>query len=513
MAHILPQQNAKTKRRPQRWWILLAVVVVIALQFILWGRPLPPIYAVKPNRGDAPHAWTIGRQPASGVSAGESWRARDTAGRGTMDRFETPQGSFARPGLETQPKRWLVMCLDGVPLGVMQSLWDRGHFHEFLRPTAVVSVFPSDSEAALTAALHADPPPGYEDLYYDRAHNGVRGGWWVTLSGHNIPYIRSFDYDPPGWAKALPYLMLRKTYHADLGRLRKRFRAGRADIFIAHISSSDSVMHMMTEQQAEPLLIEFENLVRELYLNAHGELGVLIFSDHGNNQTGSHAIELKKFLEKHHWHWTKSIEGPRDVVVPMYGLIGFCAVYCQPESAPALARDLAQLEGVELVVLREEDGNAASIISDAGSARLTWASDGSRYSYEPQQGDPLRVAPVFEKLRAEGKLAADGSAADADLFAATWQSEYPDAAARIRDWAANHVQNTANLMVSLRPGYFNGKGAFQKIVKFAGTHGALDAPSSLGFAMGTMELPPAVRLADLIPKDFLKGRKGTTDSH
>ena len=137
------------------------------------------------------------------------------------------------------------------------------------------------------------------------------------------------------------------------------------------------------------------------------------------------------------------------------------------------------------------------------------ASDGSRLGYQAREGDSLELLPVFDKLRAAGRLAQDGSASDADLFAATWAGSYPDAAARIRTWATNHVQNPANILVSLKPGYFYGAGVFQHIVSFTGTHGALDAPSSLGFAMATRPLPPAVRLADLLPAEFLKNRAGT----
>jgi len=431
-----------------------------------------------------------------------------------MDQFQTPQGSFVRPGLLAQPKRWLVICLDGVPLDVMQNLWDRGHFREFLRPTAVVSVFPSDSQTALTAVLHAAPPPGYEDLYFDRARNRIRGGWWVTLSGYQIPYIRSLDYDPPGWAKALPYLLPRKTYRADLGRLRKRFLASGAPVFIAHISASDSVMHMFNAREAEPLLLEFETLVNDLYFDARGELGVLIFSDHGNTQTPSQDIALEPFLSQHGWRLRSSISGSRDVVIPAYGLIGFCAVYCQPQSAEALAKDLTQLEGVNLVVTRDANGRAATIMSASGMARLIWIPGPSSYLYFSQRGDPLLLEPVSATLREQGRLALPPfPIADADLFGATWSGPYPDAAARIRDWATNHVQNPSNLLISLKPGYFHGKGSFQHMVKFAGTHGALDASSSLGFAMSTMPLPPAIRLADLLPREFLDGREGTTAKH
>lgn len=375
-----PGQPATRAPRRRLWrWIALAGVVWLALVFAFWGGTLPARYTVKAEKADSPRSWTIERK-ASASGTPEVWHAREISGSGTMDEFETPQGNFVRPGLQGPPKRWLIICLDGVPLGVMQDLWDRGHFREFLRPTALVSVYPSDSEAALTAALHAAPPRGYEHLYYDRSGDALRGGWWVTLSGHNIPYIRALDYDPPGWAKAVPYLMPRKTYRADLGRFRKRFLASQARVFIAHISASDSVMHLFTAREAEPLLIEFEDLVRGLYLDARGELGVLVFSDHGNSQTPSHAIALEEFLRTRRWRFADHIQGPRHVVVPTYGLIGFCAVYCRSESAAALARDLAQLEGVQVVAVREGDE-----LGQRGERR------GERAAHVERGRQPLRV--------------------------------------------------------------------------------------------------------------------------
>ncbi len=114
---------------------------------------------------------------------------------------------------------------------------------------------------------------------------------------------------------------------------------------------------------------------------------------------------------------------------------------------------------------------------------------------------------MFERLRAEGRLSADGSASDADLFQATWAARYSDPAARIRDWAINHVENRAEILVSLEPGYFHGARVFTRIVDFVGTHGAMERASTLGFAMGTLPLPPAQRLAELLPEEFAKTEK------
>jgi len=488
-----------------RGWILLGVAAALALRISFWGRPVPQQFSVARGGSGTPHEWVFERR----ARPPEFWRANDADRDGVMDEFHTPAGRFPRPGRGSEPKRWLLICLDGVPLSEMQGLWDRGHFREFFRPSATISTLPSDSEAALTEALHAAAGPGYEHRYFDRARNQMRGGVWVTLTGAAVPYIGALDYDAPGWAKGVVYVVTAKSYRADLGRLRKTFLASDRKVFLAHLATSDSLYHVLRSEEIEAFLLEFESLIRDLYFDARGEMGVFVFSDHGNTQTPSHAAPLEAFLARRGWRLRDSLAGPRDVAVPAYGLVGFLAVYCQPASAASLAQNLTELEGVDLVIFRDAQGTRATILRHGGQGELRWSADGSRLAYQAREGDPLALLPVLDQLRAAGRLAPDGSASDADLFAATWSGPYPDAAARIRTWATNHVQNPANILVSLKPGYFYGAGVFQHIVTLTGTHGALDAASSLGFAMATRPLPPAVRLADLLPTEFLKNRAGT----
>ncbi len=488
-------------RRGWKWWILLAIFAALAARLAWWGRFTGPAFTVQPA-SDNPQENIISRQ---GAHEPREWHAADVDRDGVWDQFRTLHynSSFARPGWKSPPKRWLVICLDGVPLGVMQRFWDRGHFREFYRPTAVVSVFPSDSETALTDALHAPPVPGYEQLYFDRSANRIRGGWWVTLSGYRIPYIQRLDYDTPGWAKALPYLLPWKSYFADLGRLRDRFQKERDQpVFLAHLAVSDAMFHLFREDELEPALAAVENVVREIYLEAEGELGILLFSDHGNSQVPSRPTPLVAALEQRGWRVRGSVEGPREVVIPDYGLIGIAAVYCRPEDVEELASALVGVEGVDLVVYADSPASA-TIRSSAGRGLLRWDEDGKRLWYGAAGQDPLELASVFEQLRASGRVSTDGSAGDQDLFLATRDSSYPDAAARIRDWTTNHVQNRADILLSLKPGYFHGAGVFTYIVDFAGTHGALERGSTLGFAMGTRPQPPAQRLANLLSPEVL----------
>ena len=426
--------------------------------------------------------------------------------------------NFTRPGLRTPPKRWLVVCLDGVPLGEMQSLWDRGHFREFFRPTATVSTFPSDTETAMTEVLHAKPVPGYEHVYFNRGENRTRGGFWITLSGLGIPYIHALDYDTPGWAKIVHFVVTRKAYRADVGRFRKDFLASSAPVYLAHIAASDGLLHVDKLETAEPLLTEFENALSEIYFQAHGDLGVIVFSDHGNTETPSRDAHVETFLAQRGWQIRESVRGPREVAIPSYGLVAFAAIYCHPEAIEKIAEDLRGIEGADVIVSRLADGsvdgraNLEARIRAAASgetAELAWSPDGKKYRYTAHDGDPLGLVPVFDSLRAGGKLDADGFASDADLFAATSLAAFPDSAARIRAWTMNQVRNPADVLLSLKPGYYHGIESFRHIVNLAGTHGGLEKSGSLGFAMASYPLPPATRLSDLIPAKLLPRLQNT----
>lgn len=479
-------------------WILSAVLVFLAQYIARWGRPVHTHFVIQSEASSQAHEWLIKRLS----NRGENWRALDVDGDGVMDAFQTPNGNWERP---TQPKRWLIICLDGVPLVEMRRLWDEGHFREFYRPSTLVSTFPSDSETALTSALHSSPVPGYEHRFFDHARNEVRGGVWVTLTGKNISYLSALDYDEPGIFKGLHFVLQRKSYRADLGRFLMSFRKSKAKVFVAHIASTDALYHLLQPEQVRSLLLEFEAVVRELYLDARGDLGVILFSDHGNSLTASRAAPLEKLLKQDGWRLTNRLRDPRDIVAPAYGLIGFLAVYCRGEAVPRLAQELVRLEGADIIVFHDPSGDGAQVLSAAGGrAHLRWSPDGERYWYKADSGDPLGLLAAFARLRAAGRLAEDGSASDSDLFQATAEAQYPDSAGRIREWAVNHVQNRASIAVSFKPGYFHGSGAFNRIVKMASTHGGLDAPSSMGFAMGTHSLPSALRLRDLISRESVR---------
>ncbi|MFQ5818030.1 MAG: hypothetical protein ACE5H2_08780 [Terriglobia bacterium] len=475
--------------------VLLGLALGAGWHIHRWGQPVPPAY----ERVAPGHYRLL-------AGAETIYVAEDADGDGTIDRVYpegAPARGFRRPAPGDANSRWLIVCLDGVPYAELKALWNEGYFREFFSPSESIAPFPSDSETALTDAFHADPAPGYEHLYFNRAENQLRGGMRATLTEEQIPYLALLDYDMGGLFKGITYFLPRKSYRADLGRLRQRFLESNEKIYLAHIASSDSLYHIFSREEMRALLVEVDSLLRELYYASAGKLRITLFSDHGNSLVTSRPVPLQTFLAEHGWRLTSSLAGPRDVAVPAYGLVGFMAVYCQPAAVRALARTLAEMEGVDLVVTATDGGVA--IESRRGRAQLDWTPNGEQFRYRTEQGDPLALEPLLAQLARAGKMSSDGYVADADLFAATARHRYPDPAYRLREWARNHVRNRADILVSFAPGYHQGSRVFDRIVTLQSAHGSLDRAQSTGFAMSTDgPLPRVLRSQDLLPADLSK---------
>jgi len=481
------------RRRKFLLWTLSVLALLggaLAWRIHTWGRPLPAVYQ------------QVSPQTFARTDTTERYAATDTNADGTIDQVSIEGASprsFGAPSADDPEARWLIVCLDGVPYVEFKALWEEGHFREFYRPVPVVSPFPSASGVALSALFHTSPVAGYEDGYFDRARNELSGGALKTSTLTDMPYVQLLDYDMPGWARGLAYVLPEKTFHADVGRLRKHFRESQDKVFLAHIASTDSVYHVVPRAEARRLLLEVDSVLRELYFDSGGKLRITIFSDHGNSLVQNRSVPLEAHLAAHGWRRTKNLGGPRDVVVPAYGLMGFFAVYCEPNQRASLARDLASLEGADFVAYAE--GDRVFVENAKGHARLEWKPDGSAYRYRPESADPLALGEILSGLAQQKKLDADGWGSDADWLAATASHRYPDALHRLRDWATNHVRNRADLIVNLKPGYHQGSAGFDCMVTMLSTHGSLDASQSLGFATSTDgPLAGPVRAEEVLPE-------------
>ena len=482
----------------------------LGLRIYTWGRPLPKAYElveISPAGAAGGRSLTYLAQSGS-PSPGHRVVAIDNDGDGTADVVvrEGPLDSFNRPTPDDPEARWLIVCADGVPFDEFAALWQEGHFREFFRPVPLVSPFPTASGVALTSVFHADPVAGYEDGYFDIERNRLSGGALKTTSLQDIPYVKRLDYDLPGLLRGVAYVLPRKSFRADLGRLRQRFLASKAKVFVAHIATTDSLYHIRTREEMRALLLEVESLLRELYFDAGGKLRITFFSDHGNSLAPGHPVPLGEHLAAGGWQLATRCGNSRELVVPAYGLLGYFAVYCAGEEKAALARHLARMEGVDLVVYAEGEG--VVVENAAGSARLEWRDEGAVFRYLQVDADPLALEEILKRLQEERKMDTEGWVSDAELFAATAAHRYPDAARRLWQWATNHVVNRADLVVSLKPGFHQGTNAFEWMVDMRSTHGSLDRAQSLGFATSTDgPLRGMIRSEELLSAELGQKRK------
>lgn len=469
---------------------LALLVVFVAVHIYRWGRPAPlAFHAAGHNQWRAPEGSLIGTRDADGDG---TW---DTLLTGDQDRELHP----AAP-----ESRLLIVCLDGVPYSELRAVWDAGRFREFYAPVQLVSTFPSDTEPAMTAILQASSAEGYENRFFYRKRGKIVGGMAVTLA-QSAPYLKKLNYDEPAPLKGLQYFAPVKAYRADLGRLRQRFLASPAPVYLAHISSSDGLYHVMPPEQIRPLLEEADDLLRDLFLAAGGKLRMVLFSDHGNDLTPAQPAPLRESLEHGGYRWATSLGGPRDVALPQYGLVSFAAVYTQPAAVNGVAEVLAKTEGVEAVAYQA--GGLLQVRTRDAIASIEFDRDLTRFRYLPERGDPLELLPALEELRRQGKVDASGFVAEQDLFTATLPLRYPDALYRVAEWALearSPIANRSDIMVSLRPGFYSGSGFFKSLVTLRSTHGGLNRGSTLGFAMTTDRRLPAAQRYDQLLAPYLK---------
>ena len=191
------------------------------------------------------------------------------------------------------------------------------------------------------------------------------------------------------------------------------------------------------------------------------------------------------------------------MAIPAFGLCGYAAIYCGDEDAVAdVANSLVELEGVDFSI--HKDGAEAIAISGAnGVARVErkQINGATSYRYLTSDSDPLQLQPILETLNQSGKLDEEGFASDQDWLENTANHIYPDPLANLyTSLHTQRVRHTADVLVSLRDGYYYGWSPFARLTRLAATHGNALRPSSNAFLMSTHRtLPPFVRADEAQP--------------
>jgi hypothetical protein len=413
--------------------------------------------------------------------------------------------------------RRLLLCLDGVPFDVVTEAKSRGLFENFKEPARLLSPFPTLTNVALAEMLGATPPNGYESLYFDREARELRGGvrkyiGWRTPDKVPSSYMDELDYQEPLAFEFLIYVATDAVWKTDMRRFRERFLAAPPDRdFFGFLKATDGLLHIGGPARLIVALQSLDRLLREIQKEAGAETEIVLFSDHGMNLEENRRLHLQTHLRRSGYEVVSHMRRPRSkrrVSAPGFGLCGYVALYCGEETDRAeLADALRELEGVDFSVHRDESDDAAIVTGARGRASIqrTQRDGATLYRYEQKGGDPLGLAEALSSLSREGQLDERGFAASQDWLERTSRHEYPDAPANLYESVYSpRVRHTADVLVSLRDGYYYGANAFSHMVRLLATHGNALRSSTTAFLMSThRNFPAHVRSSEARP--FLRG--------
>ena len=332
------------------------------------------------------------------------------------------------------------------------------------------------TNVALSAMFGATPPPGYESLYFDRNARELRGGIRKYL-GRRTPdkipssYMDDLDYQEPLPFEFLIYVAPERVWRADMQRFRERFRnAPQARDYFAFLKATDGLLHSQGPERLAIALESLDQILKEIRSYCGDESEIVMFSDHGMNLEENQRVPLASTLRDRGFK----------VVIPAFGLCSYVAMYCDEDVIPEVARASVEVNGVDFVVYR--DGVEVVIESERGRARVQ--REGEAYQYLLHTGDPLELGS-FEH----------GFKTDKEWFEKTAGHKYPDAVVNIyKSLCTPRVKHTADVLISLKDGYYFGWSPFGRFVRLAATHGNALQASSNAFLMSThREFPEFVR--------------------
>jgi hypothetical protein len=458
--------------------------------------------------GPSAVGWTGSPQGSGAGGAGEALRSYDVGGVGHPDFFlyADASGRVNRLGYDTEGKgragtvvdldaipmsrcRHLVIILDGFGYEVVRKFYDEGGLRMFYPPSRVIAPYPTLTDTGLEDVFGYVPCVGYEAAYFDRRANQMEGGMGRYLSGASMPYDRLLQYRANVAWDGISYVKPWFVFDRELNHAAAHFNENLTQEFIAYFVSSAGVSTVEGAEGQRRCLASVEELINQVLWQTHGMVKITMFADHGHSYTMSKQIPFDEYLKGKGWRTGESLTAARDVVWVRFGLLTYAAF--NTHEPAALAADLTGCAGVDLASYAEGE---AVVVRSADGGKATVRRKGERYLYETAAGDPLKFKEVLAKLMPDG----EGYYAADEMFRVSADAEYPAALERIWRGHFGLVENPADVLVSLKDGYYSGAGGFVGMVQVASTHGSLNRRNTTTFVMSTAgPLPELMRSAEV----------------
>jgi len=372
----------------------------------------------------------------------------------------------------------LIILLDSLPFDAFEQRYHEGRLAWFDPPAKVIPPFPSMTELIYTRLLRAPPLPGMIDQYYDPQSKRVQNNVLRRAIEHyREPWERRLHYGMSEMESGLSYIDPRPWFGAEMARAKKAFDDSPDRVTVVYIGSASSMMSRYGRAGMDEIIEGVERLCLRLLYDRQGAVKISLLADHGHNLVESKNISLADPLKRAGYHVAGHIDGNRDVVLEINGLVTYAAIRTwEPES---VARVLAAQPQIELAMYM--DGERVIVRDGRGAAAIECRQHKVRYV--PIDADVLNYASVVESLRSSGKADADGFISDDDWFAVTLDHQFPDAPRRIWDAFHGTVVHPPELMITMRDGYCAGLPEYEKFIHMASTHGGLNQTNSATFVM------------------------------
>jgi hypothetical protein len=261
--------------------------------------------------------------------------------------------------------------------------------------------------------------------------------------------------------------------------------------YYVYLRATDDAQHL--DRDILSLLCKLDQRLQKLraqYQAREGrDLEIVLLSDHGHNHAGRGIrVDGEAFLEKAGYHVGRSINGPKDVVLPVVGVESWVEIHCAPSEAERLAALLWPMAGVDLLAAPVPGQTNRFLVFNARGERadLRWRPAENSFSYQPQTGDPLHYQPVVAALGQARRLDENGFASADAWLAATITNRYPLAPERIVRGLTRATLNPATILISLDNRYVNDNWLTEKgsrLVTCRSTHGGLDDLCSDGILL------------------------------
>ncbi|GJM24917.1 MAG: hypothetical protein DHS20C16_13320 [Phycisphaerae bacterium] len=399
--------------------------------------------------------------------------------------------SVSREPGATDRCRRVFIILDSIPYHLVQEAYDGGRFRHFHPPSRVIAPFPVMTDLCLNELFGISPATAVETEYFDGER--LRDGWFAYAESDNSRWLSKVDVHVPFDQHGHVYMDAANWFDHELALIEDALAKGDCGETIGYVVSTSALGVGLGRDGHAAGLVTLDRFCQALMHRFRGDIEITLMSDHGHNLRVSRRLDLRGAAEALGYRVGSTLERVGDVVIPEFGLVSCAAAYTKTPAR--FSRDLAAIEGVELVAFRRGDGDIGVVDRD-GEAVVSVLGESSvpdgalAFRYKVLHGDPLRLAGVID---------AEGIVADADLREALADAYYPDALYRLHRAFNGLVTHTPQVLISLEDGWFAGSPLMSQFLLAKAIHGNLNENNSFAFVMSTASsLPATMRMDELL---------------